>query len=216
MTDKFVAIGAVFFVLADAFAISAVVSPWWITFKPLDGSGGELLSCKSDSTPKLVSPLFLLGMNRYGLTVSCRQIPDSSDSNEQCGWVEVPYQWKITLVFLIMGIGALTAALGFLFASFARRSQSLENAQKIAFFGSEVSCVYPGNSTHSIFSHSVVSFCLAALIFPTGFGFEEIGGAAYLLTSTANVGTSYVLFIMALFFTIIGELFAARICAPMI
>ncbi|XP_065826056.1 modulator of smoothened protein-like [Oscarella lobularis] len=176
MTDKFVAIGAVFFVLADAFAISAVVSPWWITFKPLDGSGG---------------------MNRYGLTVSCRQIPDSSDSNEQCGWVEVPYQWKITLVFLIMGIGALTAALGFLFASFARRSQSLENAQKIAFFG-------------------MVSFCLAALIFPTGFGFEEIGGAAYLLTSTANVGTSYVLFIMALFFTIIGELFAARICAPMI
>ena len=215
MTDKFVAIGAVFFVLADAFAISAVVSPWWITFKPLDGSGGKLLSCKSDSTPKLVSRLFLLGMNRYGLTVSCRQIPDSSDSNEQCGWVEVPYQWKITLVFLIMGIGALTAALGFLFASFARRSQSLENAQKIAFFGSKVSWVIRGTQL-ILFSHSVVSFCLAALIFPTGFGFEEIGGAAYLLTSTANVGTSYVLFIMALFFTIIGELFAARICAPMI
>ena len=49
-----------------------------------------------------------------------------------------------------------------------------------------------------------------------GFYFDEIGGTPYKWTpSTSKVGTSYVLFIMAIFFTIIGELFACRVCAPM-
>lgn len=126
--------------------------------------------------------------------MSCRQDPDGI--KEWCGSVDVPNEWKATLGLLIVGILCLCCTCALLIVSLFK-DNVLDKAQNMAFAG-------------------MVLFCLAALVFPVGFYFDEIGGAPYKLTpSTSKVGTSYVLFIMAIFFTIIGELFACRVCAPM-
>ena len=80
---------------------------------------------------------------------------------------------------------------------------------------------------------AVIFFCLAAVIFPIGFSQNEIGGAAYqlpnsyqvlqtfpsskhitLIQRTFQVGISYIFFVMALWTTVISELFASKICLP--
>jgi lariat debranching enzyme len=53
------------------------------------------------------------------------------------------------------------------------------------------------------------------VIFPVGFAIEEIGGQPYKLPNQTQVGSSYVLFILAIFFTVISELFAGKVCLPM-
>ena len=79
----------------------------------------------------------------------------------------------------------------------------------------------------------VIFFCLAAVIFPIGFSQDEIGGAAYQLPNSyqvrresvlffalklnigyLQVGISYIFFVMALWTTVISELFASKICLP--
>lgn len=64
------------------------------------------------------------------------------------------------------------------------------------------------------FTYTVILFCTAALIFPVGFYVDEIGGEPYKLPNTVKVGSSYVMFILAIFLTIISELFAGKICLP--
>ena len=64
------------------------------------------------------------------------------------------------------------------------------------------------------FLSSQVLFCLAALVFPIGFYVDEIGGRPYKLPASTQVGSSYVLFVMSIFFTIISELFAGKVCLP--
>ena len=227
MVDKFVAIGTVFIFFANAFAIAAVVSPWWIIYKPQENLPGEP-PCHPDSNTKDLPFSFYEGVNRYGLTMSCRQAPDGE--REWCGAVDVPSEWKATLGLLIVGILCLCCTFFLLIVSLYKR-KVLDTAQNVAFVGSKP--VYSIDKLKSIFNNQknqslitvfndavfpliVVLFCLAALVFPVGFYFDEIGGTPYKLTpSTSKVGTSYVLFIMAIFFTIIGELFACRVCAPM-
>lgn len=60
----------------------------------------------------------------------------------------------------------------------------------------------------------MVLFCLAALIFPTGFYISEVGGQPYKLPNSTVVGSSYVLFVLSIFFTIVGLLFAGKVCLP--
>lgn len=61
---------------------------------------------------------------------------------------------------------------------------------------------------------SVVLFCLAAVIFPMGFHIDEIGGQPYQLPNSHQVGISYILFVLALWITVISELFAGKVCLP--
>lgn len=61
---------------------------------------------------------------------------------------------------------------------------------------------------------AMVIFCLAAVIFPLGFYIEEIGGVAYQLPSSHQVGISYIFFVLALWITVVSELFAGKICLP--
>lgn len=60
----------------------------------------------------------------------------------------------------------------------------------------------------------VVLFCTAALIFPLGFYIDEVGGQPYKLPNNTVVGSSYVLFVLSIFFTIVGLLFAGKVCLP--
>ena len=59
-------------------------------------------------------------------------------------------------------------------------------------------------------------FCLAAVVFPIGFHIAAIGGRPYKLPHHTQVGSAYVLFIMAIFFTVISELFSSRVCLPVL
>jgi lariat debranching enzyme len=61
---------------------------------------------------------------------------------------------------------------------------------------------------------AVVLFCLAAVIFPMGFHVDEIGGQPYQLPNSHQVGVSYILFVLALWITVISELFAGKVCLP--
>uniref|UniRef100_A0A2K5JAV8 Uncharacterized protein n=1 Tax=Colobus angolensis palliatus TaxID=336983 RepID=A0A2K5JAV8_COLAP len=54
-------------------------------------------------------------------------------------------------------------------------------------------------------------FCMAALMFPIGFYISEVGGQSYKLPNNTEVGLSYVLFVLSIFFTIVGFLCAAKI-----
>lgn len=63
-------------------------------------------------------------------------------------------------------------------------------------------------------SVTVVLFCMAALIFPMGFYIDEVGGQPYKLPNNSVVGSSYVLFVLSIFFTIVGLLFAGKVCLP--
>lgn len=61
---------------------------------------------------------------------------------------------------------------------------------------------------------AMVLFCLAAVIFPMGFHVDEIGGQPYQLPNSHQVGVSYILFVLALWITVISELFAGKVCLP--
>ncbi|XP_018022376.1 uncharacterized protein C16orf52 homolog A [Hyalella azteca] len=61
---------------------------------------------------------------------------------------------------------------------------------------------------------AMVMFCLAAVIFPMGFHIEEIGGEPYQLPSSFQVGYSYIFFVLALWMTVVSELFAGKIICP--
>ncbi|XP_048350152.1 modulator of smoothened protein [Sphaerodactylus townsendi] len=60
----------------------------------------------------------------------------------------------------------------------------------------------------------LILFCMAALIFPIGFYINEVGGQPYKLPNNTVVGSSYVLFVLSIFFTIVGLLFAGKVCLP--
>ncbi|KAG9330110.1 hypothetical protein JZ751_027267 [Albula glossodonta] len=61
---------------------------------------------------------------------------------------------------------------------------------------------------------TLILFCMAALIFPIGFYISEVGGQPYKLPNNTVVGSSYVLFVLSIFFTIVGLLFAGKVCLP--
>lgn len=69
-------------------------------------------------------------------------------------------------------------------------------------------------SLFTCLSVTVVLFCMAALIFPMGFYIKEVGGQPYKLPNNTVVGSSYVLFVLSIFFTIVGLLFAGKVCLP--
>ena len=54
-------------------------------------------------------------------------------------------------------------------------------------------------------------YCVAALVFPVTFGSTMVGGEVYKLPDNASVGTSYILFVVALIFVFAGLGFATRV-----
>jgi len=61
---------------------------------------------------------------------------------------------------------------------------------------------------------SMILYCLAAVVFPMGFYIPQIGGEAYQLPNSHEVGFSYILFVLALWITVISELFVGKVCLP--
>ena len=122
----------------------------------------------------------------------------------------------------VLGIFCLTTTCVLLVSSHWHRRVT-QHARWIAFVGmvrpsSQMVLKWSdvGNPRHGSFLASLfqVLFCLAALVFPIGFYVDEIGGRPYKLPASTQVGSSYVLFVMSIFFTIISELFAGKVCLP--
>lgn len=111
-----------------------------------------------------------------------------------CSTPQLSTEWLITLILILIGCILLFTVVVLLIASRWDR-QVIFYARWIGFT-------------------AMVIFCLAAVIFPLGFYVESIGGLAYQLPSSHQVGISYIFFILALWLTVVSELFAGKICLP--
>uniref|UniRef100_A0A8C5LDL1 Uncharacterized protein n=1 Tax=Jaculus jaculus TaxID=51337 RepID=A0A8C5LDL1_JACJA len=112
--------------------------------------------------------------------------PDWINTGESAGALTVGLG-VTTLFFIIMGIISLTVTYGLLMALHWHR-KATKYARWIAFTG-------------------MILFCMAALIFPIGFYINKVRGQPYKLPNNTVVGSSYVLFVLSIFFTIVGLLF---------
>uniref|UniRef100_A0A8V0Z3N5 Modulator of smoothened n=1 Tax=Gallus gallus TaxID=9031 RepID=A0A8V0Z3N5_CHICK len=157
--------------------------------------GWRLLSCVRAERPKNFLLLPRLVLSFRALTVGLvRQCQTIHGRDRTCIPPRLPPEWVTTLFFIIMGIISLTVTCGLLVASHWRR-EATKYARWIAFTG-------------------MILFCMAALIFPIGFYINEVGGQPYKLPNNTVVGSSYVLFVLSIFFTIVGLLFAGKVCLP--
>uniref|UniRef100_A0A9J7X6N1 Modulator of smoothened n=1 Tax=Cyprinus carpio carpio TaxID=630221 RepID=A0A9J7X6N1_CYPCA len=182
--DKLTIISGCLFLAADIFAIASIVNPDWINTGE-SAAGWTLI---------LTAPIHCRG-STGALTVGLvRQCQTIHGRDRTCIPPRLPPEWVTTLFFIIMGIISLTVTCGLLVASHWRR-EATKYARWIAFTG-------------------MILFCMAALIFPIGFYINEVGGQPYKLPNNTVVGSSYVLFVLSIFFTIVGLLFAGKVCLP--
>lgn len=162
--DKFVIVGGFLCFAADVFAIASLATPEWVVTE-------------------------FAGSVRLGLTVMCQK---SDGQPEVCVTPELPQEWLATLLFMILGVIALT--LTCIMLVMAPWKPSIVDAAKWIIFS------------------GMVVFCLAALTFPMGFQMPEIGGQPYKLPHGTHVGPSFFLYIFCIVFTIASELCIFKVC----
>ncbi|XP_023340324.1 uncharacterized protein C16orf52 homolog A [Eurytemora carolleeae] len=131
------------------------------------------------------------GSTRLGLLQSCLTVYNRPSV---CYTPDLSTEWWITLISILSGCGCITTTLVLLLASLWGGATALY-AKWVGFA-------------------AVIFFCIAAVMFPVGFANQEIGGAPYQLPNSYQVGISYIFFVMALWTTVISELFASKICLP--
>ncbi|KAL4673246.1 hypothetical protein H8959_017180 [Pygathrix nigripes] len=162
---------------------------------------------RGDDKLTIISGCLFLAANIFAITSITN--PDWLDTRESVGALTVglvgqrqtihgregvcipprlPLEW-VTTLFFYHG-NHLTVTRGLLVASPWGREATIY-VQRIAFTG-------------------MMLFCMAALIFPIGFYISEVGGQSYKLPNNTVVGLSYVLFVLSIFFTIVGLLCAAK------
>ncbi|MGH0161892.1 UNVERIFIED_CONTAM: hypothetical protein FKN15_042037 [Acipenser sinensis] len=139
----------------------------------------DIFAIASIANPDWINTGESAGALTVGLVRQCQTL---HGRDRTCIPPRLPPEWVTTLFFIIMGIISLTVTCGLLVASHWRR-EATKYARWIAFTG-------------------MILFCMAALIFPIGFYINEVGGQPYKLPNNTVVGSSYVLFVLAIFFTI--------------
>lgn len=134
----------------------------------------------------------LHGTITYGLTQICRKPPFATTDTTECSADQnAPTSWTVTLVFVSFGTLALGIAAALSVMSFIDHKRL--NQSK--WFGLSAS----------------VAFCFATLIFPAGFDHHDVGGTTYRLPDNANIGFSYILFILALLFIFFAEMLTLKL-----
>lgn len=126
---------------------------------------------------------------RYGLMWQCLTL---YGRKQVCFTPTLSIEWLISLILIFIGVICLTTVVILLLASRWDRNV-IFYARWIGFLG-------------------LIAFCLAAVIFPLGFYVQDINGFAYQLPNSHQIGISYIFFILALWITVISELFAGKIC----
>ncbi|XP_028417328.1 uncharacterized protein C16orf52 homolog A-like [Dendronephthya gigantea] len=156
--NRFVVVGGLMCAFADLFAIVSLFTPNWVV---------------ND----------FLGNVKFGLTTLCQE---SIKGDEVCVTPNLPQSWKVTLVFVILGMLTLTLTSGLTVVSFWK--------PKAFEYGKWLAVV------------ALMKLCFASIIFPIGFGSPEVGGTPFKLPPNNSLGSSYVCFILSMLFTLFGEL----------
>jgi len=131
------------------------------------------------------------GDTRLGLMWSCMTLYNRP---QVCYKSELQSEWMMALVCIFIGCILITATIILLVISHWDRTV-IPFARWVGF-------------------GAMVLFCHAAVIFPMGFHIDEIGGQPYQLPNSHQVGIAYILFVLALWITVISELFAGKVCLP--
>lgn len=133
----------------------------------------------------------VIGETRLGLLQSCIQLYGRMPT---CFSPQLPTEWTITLLCIVFGCFCVTTTVVLLvFSNWNLRV--ISSARWLGFA-------------------SMIFFCTAAVVFPMGFTVDYIGGEYYQLPSSHQVGISYIFFVLALWITVISELFAGKVCMP--
>lgn len=134
-----------------------------------------------------------------------------------CFTPELQPEWLLALICIFVGCICITTAI-ILLASSNWDRDVIPYARWVGFTASKFSTKSSNRCVEALCyvsnSFSVVLFCLAAVIFPLGFHIDEIGGQPYQLPGSHQVGFSYIMFVLALWITVISELFAGKVCLP--
>lgn len=135
-----------------------------------------------------------------------------------CFSPDLPPEWMMALVCIFVGCVCVTTTVVLLISSHWDYNV-VPYARWVGFAASKLGSNRNTNSIFSCFYYNflfslVVLFCLAAVIFPLGFSMSEIGGEPYQLPNSFQVGLSYIFFVLALWITVISELFAGKVCLP--
>ncbi|XP_032679151.1 lariat debranching enzyme-like [Odontomachus brunneus] len=131
------------------------------------------------------------GDTRLGLMISCMTLYNRP---QVCYKSDLQSEWLMALVCIFVGCILITTTIILLVSSHWDRNV-IPYARWVGF-------------------GAMVLFCHAAVIFPMGFHIDEIGGQPYQLPNSHQVGISYILFVLALWITVISELFAGKVCLP--
>ncbi|XP_011873045.1 PREDICTED: lariat debranching enzyme-like [Vollenhovia emeryi] len=131
------------------------------------------------------------GDTRLGLMWSCMTLYNRP---QVCFKSQLQSEWMMALVCIFIGCILITATIILLVISHWDRTV-IPFARWVGF-------------------GAMVLFCHAAVIFPMGFHIDEIGGQPYQLPNSHQVGIAYILFVLALWITVISELFAGKVCLP--
>ncbi|GAV03051.1 hypothetical protein RvY_13533 [Ramazzottius varieornatus] len=131
------------------------------------------------------------GKTRIGLLETCFTIYGREST---CEASVLPAEWTFSLILLVLGI--LTSTITSMLFVTSQWKPGLTNvARWIGFAG-------------------MIFFCLVAVTFPLGFSMEAIGGDPFQLPNSFQVGMSYILFVLALWVTVVSELLAGKVCLP--
>ncbi|KAG5333856.1 DBR1 enzyme, partial [Acromyrmex heyeri] len=131
------------------------------------------------------------GDTRLGLMWSCMTLYNRP---QVCFKSQLESEWMMALVCIFIGCILITATVILLILSHWDRTV-IPFARWVGF-------------------SAMILFCNAAVIFPMGFHINEIGGQPYQLPNSHQVGIAYILFVLALWITVISELFAGKVCLP--
>lgn len=130
-----------------------------------------------------------------------------------CFTPDLQPEWLLALVCIFVGCICITTTIILLASSHWDRNV-VPYARWVGFTASKVNLSQTTSVCFKCYFFIVVLFCLAAVIFPMGFHVDEIGGQPYQLPNSHQVGISYILFVGALWITVISELFAGKVCLP--
>ena len=166
---------------------------------------------------------YLIGDTRLGLMRTCLTL---NDRPQECYNSELNTPWLFTLVAIFSGCICLTVTIVLMVISHWDRTVgpyakwigfSAGKKDKYLIFitiGINFNISFLSKRIINLYLFSVILFCLASIVFPIGFSVDEIGGAPYQLPNSSQVGLSYIFFVMALWITVISELFASKVCLP--
>lgn len=152
----------------------------------------------------------LSGETRLGLMWTCMTLYNRP---QVCFTPELQPQWLIALICIFVGCICITTTI-ILLASSNWDRNVIPYARWVGFTASKYKIFLLMLYLIITRSFPVVLFCLAAVIFPLGFHIDEIGGLPYQLPNSHQVGLSYIIFVLALWITVISELFAGKVCLP--